>query len=754
MYAVSGGVPPSGACEKEFIRLIDCGSETVDLHVQTNDTPNVWTVHVARNTFQVSQSVSKALDTAVNTATEYAMLLLGQRLEPLDKCLLSSYLGNLSRRYNRIFHEKEAVNASREFCWPPEVFERDANNLSRMGSLSAIIEEAQARQLSFGFNESRVSTSLSEDPNYNILLGIAKDGLVVDTPPGFIRRTSPPGLRPLHRKLINCHRMHALKWWRKGKCLLIPFSRIPPSERSKIHINDTHWTPKPGTATNPGDKIGRPIIDPSNGPENSILNTEETKQLAIQRYGKVSDPHISDLFSSWLRMVESKNISLAECSMWKDDIENAFGQLRFHPSSCLLMCQMVDEEFLMIDLYGNFGWTGLPSAFSRVKSAVVRVVSQRIEGVIDAYVDDFMALSPDSAAMEDQSENEAQCNTIVADEAISMKKRVAPTKEAEMIGWLVNLVTGHVRPNDNGIDKLMFAFFFVDESKSLPLQVYQLLSSLAVRYAEGLRGMKPFVAPLYHMTQRGNTSAKAWSKKPSSAAKFCIEMWRVVAILLWRDRESFSVPLRHMSSLPIPQDGPYCLISDASPWKLSAAIISQDFTIYRYTTLLLPFQVVDNRWQNVREYLGNLLSKFLACVVFGFKPRRWHYIGDNKAALNWAESGRCSSRACQHANLIQSWLQIYAGIEISSTSHRPGEKMGIIDDLSRDKAAESLHKNLYVDLETLAPVLELFRLCDPSVTFNLEDHHTALQRIYQLMSVFSSACLLFPASSVGAKQGR
>jgi hypothetical protein len=80
--------------------------------------------------------------------------------------------------------------------------------------------------------------------------------------------------------------------------------------------------------------------------------------------------------------------------------------------------------------------------------------------------------------------------------------------------------------------------------------------------------------------------------------------------------------------------------------------------------------------------------------------------------------------------------------------------MGIIDDLSRDKAAESLHKNLYVDLETLAPVLELFRLCDPSVTFNLEDHHTALQRIYQLMSVFSSACLLFPASSVGAKQGR
>ena len=107
--------------------------------------------------------------------------------------------------------------------------------------------------------------------------------------------------------------------------------------------------------------------------------------------------------------------------------------------------------------------------------------------------------------------------------------------------------------------------------------------------------------------------------------------------------------------------------------------------VIAYATLLLPFKDPENKYQNVKEFLGGLLGCILASVVLKpTSPVRVQWIGDNTSALTWAKENKCSSRAAQYANIAYTLFQVYSHIQLHTTQHCAGVDIRVIDGLSRD----------------------------------------------------------------------
>ena len=163
-----------------------------------------------------------------------------------------------------------------------------------------------------------------------------------------------------------------------------------------------------------------------------------------------------------------------------------------------------------------------------------------------------------------------------------------PCKPCNIIGWYVNLITGLIRPNDKGINKLLFVFFFIDELQPQPLKAFQLMRSLVERYSIAIKGMRSLIDPITNMTRKWDSRQPFTKRKADSNARFAIEMWRIVAILLWMDKDAFSIPLEHISHSHIfNQD--ITVKTDASPWQLSAALLDDEYNPQEHAKFLLPF---------------------------------------------------------------------------------------------------------------------------------------------------------------------
>ena len=636
-----------------------------------------------------------------STMLAYAPLLRGLSGNTIPVLLygqIALYVQKIGSRFRRSHYVDLAVEATRSFVWPAEVASHDYELLERAGSLLDLIHQYQSTNRQLCFNSSRVEACLQGVSNYDVVLELAISGIVIDPISGFRPQSSIPPIRPLMRTLQNCQRTHALKAWRAGRVLILPHTKLTTEDLSGVHINPTHWTPKPNLEEKVSNVLGRPLIDPSNGPTDQVLNTEEARLAAIARYGKVDDPLIDDIITTWFDFSRRKGIPLDQCFLWKEDIENAFGQLPFQARSALLMTAAVDEDFLVFNLYGTFGWTGLPMAWGAVGRAIREAASSRIKGCLHGYVDDFMGLAPQSDAEHDQGTFQNLARGVLGDSALNLAKSVPPSSQGDVIGWYVDLLSGTIRPSDRGIDKLLFSFFSFDPRVPLSLRLYQVLASLAERYSRALRGMRAMVAPLHHMVSLAGTSSSSfWKRKPTSQARFCIDMWRIVTLSLWADRERYAVPLYvfdHGS-----QQGVIRGITDASPWKLAAAILDDSGRVKVYTTMRLPFHAPGGDTQNLKEFLGYIL--FLLLVHFTVpraQLRRVAWVGDNTSALSWADDHKVRSTAGQFANLIESWTLIYADMWLTKTDHHPGHLMGVIDDLSRDRPVPSLSGVPYVDL--------------------------------------------------------
>jgi hypothetical protein len=694
-----------------------------------------WSVSVGGVSYFIGDVFSSKLETTINLASDYSDLLTGYQVE-VDINQLKLHLTSLASQFMREPHELAAEEASKDFTWPTDTCTRDLEDLKTCGSIKELIRMRQASARPSRINGARVKQLFENDPYFDKLYQLAEEGVIIDRPEGFIQLTQPPNMRPLQKKLINAFRSHALKKWKKGKIFILPYAELDSKTIDCLHFNCVHWTIKPRTEDSPGNILGRPLIDPSHGPVNSILNTPDAKSKAIDRYNKCNDTDMSFMATKWVRYCEDHGYLWSDCSLAKDDIAEAFQQLCFSPDSAVLMCTSIDDTYIAIDLNGNFGHTSLPMAFNFASQPHLSKVRGMVDAEVDKYVDDYMIFAHDSKIEHAQRTNQEGIQAYFGDAAIELEKSVPPTKAANIIGWFVNLSTGLIRPNDKGINKLLFVFLFVDERMPQPLKVFQLMSSLAERYSQGIRGMRAFVDPITNMTRKWFSRNSFTKIQADSNARFAIEMWRVVALLLWSDKDFFSVPIESFTrghTFPLR----FKIKTDASPWKLAAAIFTMDDQMLAYTTILLPYKDPENKFQNIKEFSGGILGCILASIVL--KPSsltRIHWIGDNTSALTWAENNKCSSKAAQYANIAYTWFQIYSHVHIHSTEHCAGILMGNIDGLSRDFLTPGLDTRLRVDLDSNDTVQKLFQAIDPTIRHNLDDHHLAFKHIHTLLKQF------------------
>ena len=86
--------------------------------------------------------------------------------------------------------------------------------------------------------------------------------------------------------------------------------------------------------------------------------------------------------------------------------------------------------------------------------------------------------------------------------------------------------------------------------------------------------MKAFVDPFHHMK---HLCGKPRSGRPGraaadSSARFCIEIWRAEAVLLWHDCSLVAVPLRSMTKSTVLKPFEFYTESDAGPEGVGAVV--------------------------------------------------------------------------------------------------------------------------------------------------------------------------------------
>ncbi len=221
------------------------------------------------------------------------------------------------------------------------------------------------------------------------------------------------------------------------------------------------------------------------------------------------------------------------------------------------------------------GYTNTPMAFCCVSEAVNRKIDSLIAGVSTVYVDDFKGCVEDRYAISDHNTARLIIKACIHETALSEEKSCPPSKKADIIGWSCDMLNETFGPNEKGINKLLLCFYFVDYNRPLTCRVYQLLASLAERYSSGLCALSAFVYPFHSMTGIGDHV-----RKPSASIKFCIDMWRIVALLLYADNSFLNRKIMNVTG--------HCLvnnlyisdcisvISDAGPCQVGAAIMDKN----------------------------------------------------------------------------------------------------------------------------------------------------------------------------------
>lgn len=592
-------------------------SPVVHSFVDTDSGPLSYTVNMQRQSYVLPGCVEAALASA-NAQAEVYLPFFGA-----TQGLTLPSVQDLWVFFSRCKSEFVSGGAEARACEAAKAFDGIPSNVlddnisllndSFDGSLPDLVQHIQTSMQEDRFNESRCRDVFSSDPEFDTLLQIAKQGASVPIEEEFVVQSSPEPLRKLHLRLGACIPQHAFKLWNSGKALLFRIADLPC--QLILHFNNSHWTPKPDSV------YGRYLFDCANIAWGSSINSEYAFHLAEMQYGKLSHPTIVEILLGAVDLAKSLCCPLSDLRLWKDDISGAFGQFNFNPHSCFLLATQVAAGIVMIYLSGCFGYHACPLIFGVFSRAIARAIALRCAGSVHIYVDDVIGFSHVSVAAVDQSIAQEIIIRTFGPKSLA-DKSLPPSLSGEVLGWTLDLVSELIRPNDKAIRKLMFAFFFVDlQASRWPLQRCQMLASLAQRYSLALCGMKNFVQPLNSLCSHVGSMK---SVRVSSAAKFAVEMWRVVAICLFANPTSLSVPisLLIMNKSINPQ---YYIVSDAGTDLAGFAVYDVRGVLIFYSAYAWPFLRNDN-YQNAKEFLAFLLA-FVSLVVAIYGHKRLLYIG-------------------------------------------------------------------------------------------------------------------------------
>jgi hypothetical protein len=681
-----------------------------------------------------TEDLSSGVVKALQLCTQYAEVFGGfSGTVVLDVGLLREHIREVCREFDPQTHVAEAVEEAADFVVPEEVWTRDTERIKAGLSVVECAQEIREHRIGNRFNPERCEKMFSEDIEIERLRALAKEGAVIDVAESFVPSAWPGDLCYLAKHMPSVFEKHAVQLWEKGRVLLFHWDMMEHEGMAieSRHFSDARWTYKKES------RLGRFLIDCTFAAVGWALNSEEAKELIRERYGDMTCPTIQQIVLLWFEYIRREKVQWADCRLYKSDIKSAFPQFDLAPQDTPLFFVRVSVRLVMVLTVGLFGWCGFPLVFAVIGRALERWCQAVIRGVMVFYVDDAIGLAIEEHAKGDQEIVEGAIENTCGIGSVAVDKQVLPCLEAEIIGWWVSLTRESLRPSDKGIRKLFWAFLVLADKQQLLLKDYERLASLAERYANGLLCMRPFVRALHNMTACMSRANRFATKKPSSAARFCIEIWRVVAIWLYINPEVLAVPLSSM----LPRVGSVqesWIVSDAGPCGLGAAVFVKGELVL-YAAYAIPFSqrgsvVAESKFQNFREYLGFLFGLFLLRRVIrnGMTVHVPFWRGDNVAALSWAESNKCNSKGGQMAHLAVTWLSLRLGAQAPEVEHVAGWKMGDIDSLSRGYS-HTLDRKMQVEPADLEGFVELMSLCDPTTQLSVGDHHVVFRNIVDLI---------------------
>ena len=678
----------------------------------------------------ISETVHEVLESYANLLNVSSSEL---RLQEVD--LIECFTTLMDEFSTHGFHERVLADA-RDFVIPAEMHTRDLNAYCEYNSMLASLAAARrAERAADRFNPTRCAAIFSGAPEYDRLMSLASDGVIIDIPSELEFPSVPGPPRKLQVKLQQVYSKHVYKVWCKMDGIVLPMGNLSEVDIASIKYNDAHLTHKPGGS--------RFLMDCSNSESGQVLNTPEVKERVIERYGPVVLCTFRSIVESWYVYVHKHNVHLRDCRLFKEDFQGAFAQLDISPECVRFLAIAVGHGLVLVYIAGLFGWLGFPMAYGVLSRAFEWLLRRDLDIPLSLYVDDIIALSLLERAASDQLYIENICELGMGSKAMNYEKRVTPCLSGDVLGWAVCLETETFRPCDKGIRKLMFGFWVVASGTSFPLVVYQMLASLSDFYSLGVPGMKPFSQALHGMSKQfgGGPKARYYKKAPTSAARMSIEIWRVAALLLLQRNKHVCCPLYALVSSVL-QETHTVVVTDASPWGLGIGLYTPTGGLIRFMSYKFLFP--ESNHQNAREYFGYLVAFFF--LEWTFPNDTYHrdvvWVGDNESALSWAGNNKCSSPGAHYAFLVVTWLQMVSRFSFKKITHQPGIVMGDIDKLSR-----GLHHFMDVEKEfvlsesQLMRMNNLFCLLDPSLTRNIDDHHSAFMLVVTIArDLLNSAC--------------
>jgi len=433
--------------------------------------PDGWIVSLEGKSYDIKGDTS--IDMLAIQVKEYAGIFAHNLAFPeLDEAALLAKLNILRTSYSRKELEAKAIRKCKDFVVPAEMLTRDTEALHRCGSIRELIASRLAANKPNRFNGEKAKTMFGEDTDFVRIFDIATHGARLELPPEFVHTLEPRPIRSIQNRMPLVFQSHVHKLWDAGHALFIENAAIKKaSDYALTHNSQAHWIAQPNYINK---EQGRFAIDPSNTDEGFwALNNPGAKLLGQQRYGSAVYVSIQDYATEWAEYLQRTGYAMQECMLYKDDMDNAFGQIDLSPESAMLMCIPIGDTHsgTCIQFTGNFGEQRMPVIFQvGISAPSVRLIRSKISGVMLGYVDDHVGMAHESVVHQDKAIGQATLRQAICDTIIAPKKDEPPALEQDVIGYHVSMLSGLIRPTDRACDKLLLVFLTCVVTDPYPLK--------------------------------------------------------------------------------------------------------------------------------------------------------------------------------------------------------------------------------------------------------------------------------------------
>ena len=144
----------------------------------------------------------------------YAVILTrGAEAPEIDSGVLLAHVRSIACQFDTEQGIVTAMEAARDFSFPPEVYTRDPEVFDTTGSLPQVIESVQICGLEDRFNAERMQVCIpSSYPQFELLMEIATDGgAPIELPEGFTPSGTPEKPRAILQRMPKVMQTHAVK---------------------------------------------------------------------------------------------------------------------------------------------------------------------------------------------------------------------------------------------------------------------------------------------------------------------------------------------------------------------------------------------------------------------------------------------------------------------------------------------------------------------------------------------------------------